>query len=433
MTAEQHLTGERPLGSVSAALATVFPESSTVTADGTLAIGGVPATELADRFGTPLYAYDEAGIRRQLRRYLDGFAARRPGSKVLFASKSFPAVAMYRLAAEEGAMIDVAGGGELEFALRAGVDPAHIYYHGNAKTTAELARAIEVGVGTIIVDNEDELDRLERLLTAPQQLLLRIRPGIEAATHASQATGGDDSKFGLPLAQAHRAIERMRAHPLMDLRGVHVHIGSQILDVAQFGEAVERVAQLGEFEVYDLGGGLGVAYTPADRAPEIDDYLDTLIEAANAHLPRSATLLIEPGRSVVARAGVTLYRVVSVKHTGRTFVAVDGGLADELDAALADQVFTPVVANRMRDDASLEAQLVGRQCESGDLLVDRAQLAPARVDDVIALAATGAYGYTFANNYNGARKPAVVFVRDGVAREVVRRETYDDMLATQVG
>lgn len=430
MTDEQ-LTGE-PLAAFDARLAPVFPEASSVTADGVLALGGVPVTELAAEFGTPLYVYDEAGLRAQLRRFIDGFTRRRPGSKVLFASKSFPAVGMYRLAAEEGACIDVAGGGELEFALHAGVDPATIYFHGNAKTTAELTRALEVGVGTIIVDNEDELDRLERLLTRPQQLLLRIRPGIEASTHASQATGGDDSKFGLPIAQAERAIERMRAHPLMDLRGVHVHIGSQILDVAQFGEAVERVAQLGEFPVYDLGGGLGVAYTPDDVAPAVDDYLDVLLAAAERYLPASATLLIEPGRSVVARAGVTLYSVVSVKRTGRTFVAVDGGMSDQLDAALTEQMFTPVVANRMREAGREEVQLVGRQCESGDLLVDRASLAPARVDDIVALAATGAYSYTFANNYNGALKPAVVFVRDGEARLVVRRETYADLLAEQL-
>ena len=290
--------------------------------------------------------------------------------------------------------------------------------------------ALDAGVGTIIVDNEDELDRLEGLLTRPQKLLLRVIPGIEAKTHASQATGGNTSKFGLPIDQLGHAIDRMRRHPFMEFEGVHLHIGSQILDVAQFAEAVQKISAVGEFPVYDVGGGLGVAYTVDEQAPTVEEYLDAIVAAARASLPAGARLLIEPGRSLVARAGVTLYRVVSVKRTGRTFVAVDGGMADQLDVALTQQRCEAVAADRMREPATESVQLVGRQCESGDLLVDGATLPAPRVGDLVVMPVTGAYGYTLANNYNGALKPAVVFVGDGASRLVVRRETYDDLLAT---
>lgn len=411
----------------------ILPEDATriERSDGTgeLAIGGVPVSQLAEEYGTPLYIYDEAGLRRQARRFADGLRQRWPNSEVLFASKSFPAVGMYKLAAEEGLAIDVAGGGELRLALAAGVDPSRIHLHGNAKSDAELRLALEVGIGAIIVDNEDELDRLERLLERPQALLLRVIPGVEADTHASQATGGTKSKFGLPMDQAARAIERMRAHPLMAFEGVHLHIGSQILNTRQFAQAVTNISSVGEFATYDVGGGLGIKYTYDEQPPSVEAYLDAIVAAAREHLPAGAKLLIEPGRSIVARAGVTLYRVVSVKRTGDVFVAVDGGLADQLDIALTDQRYEAVLANRLDEPWTESVQLVGRQCESGDLFIDGAPMPEARVDDLVAIPGTGAYAYTLANNYNGAMKPAVVFVRDGQSRLVVRRETIDEFLA----
>lgn len=408
----------------------ILPEEATANADGVLEIGGVAVTELAERFGTPLHVYDETGLRRQIRRFIDGLRERWPNSEVLFASKSLPAVGMYRLAQEEGLAVDVAGGGELRLALAAGVDPERLYFHGNAKTDAELRMALDAGIGAIIVDNDDELDRLERLLERPQRLLLRVIPGVEAKTHASQATGGQNSKFGLPIDQAARAIARMQAHPLMRFEGVHLHIGSQILDVAQFAEAVEKISGVGTFGTYDVGGGLGIAYTYEEEAPEVGAYLDSIVAAARAHLPAEAKLMIEPGRSVVARAGVTLYRVTTVKRTGRTFVAVDGGLADQMDIALTQQRYEAIVADRLHEPWTETVQLVGRQCESGDLLVDGAPMPPARVGDLVVMAATGAYAYTMSNNYNGALKPAIVFAREGDARLVARRESYDDLLAT---
>jgi diaminopimelate decarboxylase len=309
------------------------------------------------------------------------------------------------------------------------VDPARIYFHGNAKTDAELRMALDAGIGTIIVDNDDELDRLERLLERPQRLLLRVIPGVEAKTHASQATGGLNSKFGLPIDQAERAIARMQAHPLMVFEGVHLHIGSQILDATQFAEAVAKISTVGTFATYDVGGGLGVSYTYAEEAPTVDAYLDAIVAAAREHLPAGARLMIEPGRSIVARAGVTLYRVTTVKRTGRTFVAVDGGLADQMDIALTHQRYEAIIADRLLEPWTETVQLVGRQCESGDLLVDGAPMPPARVGDLVVMTGTGAYAYTMSNNYNGALKPAIVFVTDGDARLVTRRETYDDLLA----
>lgn len=431
MTAEnrQILSRPSPEGTRVGELWSILPEESGVDEAGVLHIGGVSVEDLAETYGTPLHIYDEAGLRRQAQRFMSGLAERWPNSEVLWASKSFPAAGMYRVAAEEGISVDIAGGGELRLALASGVPADRLHFHGNAKTDAELQMALDAGIDVIIVDNEDELDRLERLLTKPQKLLLRVIPGVEAKTHASQATGGDDSKFGLPMDQALRAIERMRAHPLMEFEGVHLHIGSQILDASQFGEAVTKISTAGEFPVYDVGGGLGVKYTYEDEAPTIDEYLDAVVGAAREHLPADAKIMIEPGRAIVARAGVTLYRVTTVKHTGRVFVAVDGGLADQMDAALTGQRFEAVLPNRMLDPWTETVQLVGRQCESGDLLVDQAPLPAAQVGDLALVATTGAYGYTLANNYNGALKPAIVFVRDGEARLVARRETYEEFMA----
>ena len=417
-----------PEGTRLAELWDVLPEESAVTADGVLAIGGVPVTELAAQYGTPLHVFDEAGLRRQIRRFVDGLAERWPNSEVLFASKSLPIVGMYRVAQEEGLSVDIAGGGELQLALAAGVDPAKLHFHGNAKSDAELELALAAGIGAIVVDNEDELDRLERLLTRPQAMLLRVIPGVDAETHASQATGGSRSKFGLPMDQALRAIERMRAHPLMEFEGVHLHIGSQILNTRQFVEAVEKISTAGEFATYDVGGGLGVKYTYTDDAPTVEEYLDEIVAAAREHLPEGARLLIEPGRSIVARAGVTVYDVLSVKRTGDTFVAVNGGMADMLDVALTDQRFEAVLANRVTEPWTESVQLVGRQCESGDLLIDGAALPEARIGDLVVLATTGAYSYTLSNNYNGALRPAIVFVQNGESRLVARRETYEDLL-----
>lgn len=414
------------------AFAPVLPVHSSISAQGELLVAGCAVSDLSREFGTPLYVFDEQGIRDQARAYRNSLARLWPNSAVLFASKAFPCVAMYRLAAEEGLKVDVAGGGELHLALRGGVAPDDIYLHGNAKTDAELAMAVEAGVGTIVIDNEDDIDRLERLVDCEQRVLVRVIPDVSPDTHESQSTGGATSKFGLPRDQALRAIDRITRSPKLRFDGVHLHIGSQILSTTPFAESIRALSEYGTYPVYDIGGGLGVQYTRDVPAPGVAEYLETVVAAAKRYLPHESQLLFEPGRALVARAGLTLYRVTTVKTTMKTFVAVDGGMSDHLDAALTDQRYEAIIANRMLDAFEVRADVVGRQCESGDLLVGDALLNNPRRNDVLAILASGAYSYTFANNYNGALKPAIVFCRDGDARLVTRRETYDDLVRTHV-
>jgi diaminopimelate decarboxylase len=408
----------------------LFPPGAAVDDDGELVVGGCRLRDLAAEFGTPAYVVDEGALRERAREYRDELRARWPASLAMFASKACPSTAVLRAVAEEGLGCDVAGAGELVHALAAGVDPALIFLHGNAKTDEDLGRAIDAGVGTVVVDNLDDVDRLERLVRGEQGVLVRVIPGVRPDTHATVATGQEDSKFGLAPADARAAIERLRGSDRLRLDGLHVHIGSQILDAAPFGRAVEALAAFGEFAVYDLGGGLGARYTYADRPPGVAEYLDVLVGAARDHLPASARLVIEPGRSLVARAGVTLYRVVTVKRGARTFVAVDGGMADNLEVSLYGQRFEATVADRVGGGDPVE--LVGRHCESGDVLSAGVALREPRVGDVVAVPATGAYCFTMRNGYNGALRPPMVFVRDGEARVVVRRERYDDLLRLDV-
>lgn len=414
-------------------LGRIFPANTAVTPDGELAIGGCALPALTEEFGTPLYVIDEQGLRERMRAYREGLALRWPNSQVAFASKSFPVLGAYAIAADEGLAIDVAGAGELLLALESGAPAELIHLHGNAKSEAELRLAVDAGIGAIVVDGEADIDRLDALLNRPQDVLVRIIPGVDPQVPKSVSTGGKSSKFGLPIDQAKALIERLRAHPYINVVGLHLHIGSQVLQLEPFERAVEAVAELGEFDVYNIGGGLGVNYNVDQVAPELDDYLDAITAAAKRILPAHSRLIIEPGRSLVARSGVTAYRVNNVKRTGATFVAVDGGLADQLNVALMDMKFTPIVANRANVAPDTVAQLVGRQCESGDLLVDQAHLAAPAANDTIVLAATGAYGYTLSNNYNGALKPAVVFCKDGNARLAVRRQTYAEFLGHHVG
>lgn len=422
------MTAEQELNSTKARLLERFPEEADLTEEGELVIGGCSATELAAQYGTPAYIVDEVGLRRQIRRFIDGLSARWPNSEVLFASKSLPCVAMYAIAQSEGLSVDVAGGGELVMALAAGVDPDKIYLHGNAKSDAEIQMALDAGIRGIVVDNFDDLDRLDRLATASQGVLLRMIPGIETQTHASQATGGHDSKFGLPVEQIRQAIERVNASPRLRLDGIHVHVGSQILDSAPFASAVKSVAELGPFDTYDIGGGLGVEYTEGEAAPSVEEYLDVIAEAAHKLLPTSARLMIEPGRSIVARAGITLYSVNTVKSTAKTFVAVDGGMADNLDIALTGQRYDAVIATRMTAPRTVLSDVVGRQCESGDLLVGDVELSKPQRGDLLAMPMTGAYAYTMANNYNGALIPPIVFCAEGRSRLGAERQTYEGLL-----
>jgi diaminopimelate decarboxylase len=415
-------------------LLSLFPPGSTIDADGGLLVAGCRATDLAAEFETPVLVVSEPALRARATEYVTEFAARWPDSRVVFASKAFPCTAVQRVMSEEGLGLDVAGGGEIITALKAGADPGLLVLHGNAKTDAEIALAVEHGIGLVVVDNSDDVDRLEA--TVPpgrrQDVLVRVIPGVIADTHASVLTGHAESKFGLAPAAAAELIKRIEHSPRLRMRGLQVHIGSQILDAEPFAASVPALAALGEYEVYDLGGGLGARYTYADNPPSVPEYLDALVGAARAYLPSTAQLIIEPGRSMVAGAGFTLYRVVTVKRELRTFVAVDGGMGDNLEVALFGQRFEAGLADRIDAAGGELVTVVGRHCESGDVLINGAQLPDPRVDDVVAVAVTGAYCFTMSNNYNGNRRIPVVFVRDGRARLVVRRETWDDLLIRDV-
>ncbi|WP_343235135.1 diaminopimelate decarboxylase [Streptomyces sp. SID10853] len=406
----------------------LFPPGTGRTPDGRIMIGGCPVEELAATYGTPALLVDENALRQRARRYTGGLAARWPNSRVTFASKAFPCTAVYRLLSDEGLGMDVASGGELTLALAAGADPAGLVVHGNAKTDEELRLAVAAGAGLIVIDNFDDIDRLERIVPAggAQGVLVRVTPDIRPDTHAAVSTGQAGSKFGLPVPQARRAVARLGGSDRLRLDGVHVHIGSQIMDTKPFEQAVEAIAGLGEFAVYDLGGGLGARYTYSDDPPSIEGYLDALVDTARELLPPAARLLIEPGRSLVAEAGVSLYRAVTVKPGETTFVAVDGGMGDNLEVSLYGQRFEATVATRAGEGQP--CTLVGRHCESGDTLSAGVPLPDPRPGDLIAVPATGAYTYSLSNNYNGARRPPVVFCRDGHSRAVVRRETYDDLM-----
>jgi diaminopimelate decarboxylase len=409
----------------------LFPASA-VAEPGDLRVGGCLLSEIAREYGTPAFVIDEDALRARAREYVSEFTARHPGTRVCFAVKAYPSVSVIRILVAEGLGCDVVGAGELRMALAAGAAPGAIVMHGNAKSDADIKAAIDAGIRYIVIDGLDDIDRIEKLAGRRVPVLLRVSPGIDSATHAAMATGGTTSKFGIPLAQVPAAIDRMRAVPAIDLHGLHAHIGSQILRLDQFEAAVAALASVERFGVYDLGGGLGARYVPGDTVPSVAQYAERLVAAAHTHLGRDAGLLVEPGRSVVAPAGLTLYRVVTVKHTGRTHVAVDGGMGDNLEHSLYGQRFTPVVVGRW-DEPPVVADLVGRHCESGDVLTEDASLAGPRVGDLIAVPVTGAYCFTMSNNYNAALRPPVVFCSGGTARLGVRRETFGDLMAREVG
>jgi diaminopimelate decarboxylase len=414
-------------------LLSLFPRGSSLD-DTMLTIGGCRADALAEEFGTPVLVVAEDALRARAREYVDELSARWPSSRVVFASKAFPCTAVQRAMVEEGLGLDVAGGGEILTALKAGVDPGSVVLHGNAKSDEEIRLAVERGIGIVVVDNADDVDRLEATVPdgAAADVLVRIIPGVTAETHHHVLTGHETSKFGLAPTDAAPLIRRIEASSRLRMQGLHVHVGSQILDVQPFADSVAPVAALGEFPVYDLGGGLGARYTWSDQPPSVAAYLDALIGAAKEHLPHEAQVIIEPGRSMVAEAAATIYRVTTVKRGAITFVAVDGGMGDNLEVALFDQRFEAGICGRFDGPDPEAVTVVGRHCESGDVLVDGVDLSAPVVGDLLAVPATGAYCFTMANNYNGTRRIPVVFARDGQARLVVRRETWEDLMARDV-
>lgn len=416
----------------------LLPDTAEVRADGSLAIGGCDVAELAEQFGTPLFVYDESHLRARCREAVAAFGH----GRAVYATKAFLCGAMARLAYEEGMLLDVASGGEMFVALHTGVPADALTLHGNNKSLAELRMAIEAGVRHIVVDSFDELDRLDALhaegLPAPK-VLARITPGVHAHTHEFIATGQDDSKFGFNLGNgdAHRAIERMRDSASVVLEGVHCHIGSNVFEASNFAKAAEVMAGFAvplDLPHLVLGGGLGVAYVQGEEAPTITQWGNVLLDACGALGVRSE-VSVEPGRSIVASAAVTVYEVGTVKHIPgvRTYVSVDGGMSDNPRPVLYGsgyEIFDPL---RTHSDRTEVARVVGKHCESGDILINDAAVPPhVAVGDLLAMPVTGAYGYSMGTNYNKVPRPAIVFVRDGTSRVVVRRETYADLVRLDV-
>ena len=411
----------------------LLPDNAVIDDTGRLSIGGCDVLDLAEEFGTPLFVYDEDHLRARCREAVSAF-----GDGVAYAAKAFLCTAMARLAHEEGMHIDVASGGELFVVLAAGVPPERVVLHGNNKSSDELRQALDAGVGRIVVDSFDEMDRLVALVAAGApvpKVLVRVTPGVEAHTHEYVRTGQQDSKFGFGLASgdAAAAVIRASGSDAMDLVGVHAHIGSQVFVADFFAEAIEVLAPfvtpLGLPEL-SIGGGLGVAYVVGEAAPTISDWA-TAVHQACAEVGIEARPVAEPGRAITAQAAVTLYRVGTIKEVPgiRTYVAVDGGMIDNPRPALYGSGYETFLPRATLAERPRTVTVVGKHCESGDLLVrDGAVPADVAIGDVLATPVTGAYGHSMGSNYNKLPRPPVVFCRGGEARLVVRRETYEDLL-----
>jgi diaminopimelate decarboxylase len=417
-------------------LSHVLPLGSRVNARGRLEVGGCDTVELAREYGTPAYVVAEDDLRARARAFVEALRARHDDFDVLFASKAFPCTAVLRVLAEEGLACDVASGGELHLALRGGFDPARIYLHGNAKSASELGAALHAGVGHVVLDSFDDLERLERIAAERgmrQAVLIRVTPGVAGDTHAAISTGQANSKFGFGVEDARRAIARLRESASLELVGLHMHIGSQLLALDRYRPAAEVLASLGDFPLYNFGGGLGVAYTSDQQPPSIEDYVESNVRALHELMGPGKTLLLEPGRALVANSTVTLYTVETVKRNVSTWVAVDGGMSDNLRPMLYGSVYEALLADRPTAVGGEVCQVAGKHCESGDVIVRDVELDDPRAGDVLVTPVTGAYGHAMANNYNGVPRPPVIFCKDGDARVVVRRETYDDLAARDAG
>jgi diaminopimelate decarboxylase len=429
----------------------VWPVTARVDVDGRLCVGGVALNEIADQYGTPSYVLDEADFRYRAKRYRTALR----DTRIVYAGKALLTTEVARWAADEGLGIDVCSPGELAIALRAGVDPRRIIVHGNAKTTGDLRDAATAGVGRIVIDSGTELALLASQLRSPQDVLVRVTPDVDIHGHAAVTTGVTDQKFGFAISggsaesDAAVAIRRVLDQPMLNLVGLHFHLGSQVTDGDAYAEAIRRVIPLMAdirarhgivLSELNIGGGHAVPYVagdaeldPAALAGAIDDGLDTACAAER--YPRPA-IVVEPGRALSARAGVTVYRVVSIKTQpgGRTFVAVDGGMGDNPRVALYGARYSVAVANRHPLGPTHPVTVAGRYCEAGDVLAHDVSLpADLHPGDLLALACTGAYHHSMASTFNTVGRPPVIAVRDGRARVVVRRETTDDLLAREVG
>lgn len=413
-----------------------------------LEIGGVDTVKLAEKYGTPLYIYDIALIKQKVREFKEAFVSYEKPFQVAYASKAFSSLALYEILAQEDISLDVVSGGELHLAIQAGFPVERIHFHGNNKSHQELAEAIQHGIGCIVVDNFTEIEMLSHVTSLYQKkvnVLIRITPGVEAHTHEYITTGQTDSKFGFDLVsgQAKKAAQIINEMELVELIGVHAHIGSQIFETDGYAAVIERLmenAQSWESEfdfnlrVLNVGGGFGIQYTAEDEPKPFKAYIDTITETVKKQaemfdldLPE---IWIEPGRSIVGEAGTTLYTIGAEKVLPevRHYVSIDGGMADNIRPALYQAKYTGVLANRVSDKAVEEVAIAGKACESGDMLIWDLPLPSIEQGDLLAVFSTGAYGYAMASNYNRLTRPAVVFVENGKDFLAIRRETYDDFM-----
>lgn len=420
--------------------------------DDHLYIGGVDMVELAHEYGTALYVYDEADLTHRMNTYLEAFRSRYPNSDVAYASKAFLNKAAARLAQEAGLCLDVSGGGELAIAQAVGFPMERVIVHGNNKTSQELREAIQAGVGRIVADSRIEIARISAIaqeLGVEQEIYMRITPGVEADTHEYIRTGCEDSKFGFTMREdfAFECIKTALEAPHVHLAGLHMHIGSQIFALHSFGEAidvmVEFISRIKDFYNYeidevDVGGGLGIAYTAEDKPATIDEFAEvtvsSLVAACEKYGVKQPRLLTEPGRSMVATPGVTLYTVGILKTLPgiRKYVAIDGGMSDNVRTALYHADYEPVVANKAGQPRTEIVTICGKHCESGDAVAIDRPLQHPDLDDIICVFGTGAYCHSMSSNYNGQPRPGIVFVKDGQARLVTRRETYADLMACDI-
>jgi diaminopimelate decarboxylase len=414
----------------------LLPDSARID-DGRLSIGGCDVETLASDYGTPLFIYDEEHLRARCREAVEAF-----GPNVAYASKAFLCIAMAQLVHEEGMAIDVSTGGEMYVALSAGVPAERLVFHGNNKSLQELEMALDAGIGRIVIDSWDEITRIEALVEAgapAPSVLLRVNPGIEAHTHEYLQTGVTDSKFGFPVAEskAQAAIDHVRSSSSMDYRGVHVHVGSQVFDVGSFARAIESLALFvreSEAAEFSVGGGLGVAYVHGEMSDSIQEWAAVVANAVR-EAGIEAEITAEPGRSIVATAAVTAYTVGTIKEVPgvRTYVAVDGGMSDNPRPVLYGSGYEAFGAVSADAPRTSRAHIVGKHCESGDIIVrDAAISGTLAVGDVLCTPVTGAYGHSMGSNYNKVLRPAVVFVSNGAARVVIERETYADLVARDV-
>jgi diaminopimelate decarboxylase len=427
----------------------VYPITTTHNSAGHLEVDGCDVVDLAAEFGTPLMVYEEKSIRDQCRRYMAAFRQHTDDFEVIYASKAFSSLAVDQLVLEEGLSIDVSSGGEYHVAKKAGFPAERIFFHGNNKTRAELEYALAGGIGFVVIDSFQELALLEEMVGARggrQAVLLRITPGVEAHTHSYIETGQVDSKFGFGLGDgvALEAIRETLAAPHLDLVGLHAHIGSQIFQLDGFSKAIEILVRLigqahagfgFDCRYLNVGGGLGIRYTEEDAPSSIGDYAEVKVggvrkemTAMGLPMPR---VLIEPGRSIVGKAGITAYRVGTIKEIPgvRTYVSVDGGMSDNIRPMLYDAQYQGMIANRADAPADTTVTVVGKHCESGDILIRDAVIAKPESGDILVTPATGAYCYAMASNYNGSPRPAVVLVNEGSARVIIEREQYADLVA----